>query len=173
MIAHHNGFDAVQLVGNTGHPIQAVEGFAVVTVTIGSKQDTWLNLPKAIQYAINTKVRRTRTPHSTQTGSGKHGHHRVNDIGHKTGNTIARLNVIGFEPCGELCYASVKLGIAELLTLAVFTTKHQSRLLVSVLEQISCKIKLGLRKPLGTRHKLALSNDTIAFVAGHYACRVP
>jgi len=48
---------AVQAVGQGGHPPQGVEAPALEQVAVGREQDLGLDLPEAVQHAIQPEVR--------------------------------------------------------------------------------------------------------------------
>ncbi len=153
-------------------PVQNSAGFAVIVVAIRTEQHLGCNLPKAIDNAIDAKIRGTRGPDRAQARRGQHGDHRFGHIGQQARYPVSRADTERTQRGGEPGHLAVEIGISQLTARPCFQQTHQRGVVIPALQEIFREIEPGLRKPAGAGELIGGLKHLCPRLT-HYAGKVP
>src|SRR5574337_2097317 len=159
---HHHVLDRGQFFQHAADALQRVHGLAGIEIAVAGEQHLGLDLAETVKHAVDAEVRRTGGPDGTDTGRREHGNDGFWAVGHEARDAIAWLYsgfFQGIRESGDLAIEFlVSIGNAQMF---VFAAKYQRRSFVAVAQQVLGEVKARARKPLGSRHPVAVREHLV------------
>lgn len=128
-------------------------------IRVGSDEDFRLNLPEAIQHALDSEIRRAGRKHRAQTGRGQHGNHGLRHVGQPGSHHVARRQAGVAERRRQNRDLAVQSAIREPAHGPLFAPEHHGRLVIPRAQQVLREVQAGFGKPAGAGHPVRVLDD--------------
>ena len=150
-----------------------------VPIAVGAKQHARLNLAEPVEHTVDAEVRRRRRPDRADTRRGEHRDHRLGNVRHESGDSIAHRDAEAAKRGGDARHLVVQLPIRQPPLRAVLIPEHQRFALVAIAKQVFGEVESRPDEPFWSEHGIrrcdavAANEDGPAVVVGGDAAKLP
>ena len=155
-------FDAGDGIAHRPRSLPHVEPLAAVAVAVAGDQHLGLNLPEAIQRALDAEIRRAGGPNRADAGRGEHRHHRLRHVRQPPSDAISPFNAERNQRLAERHRFGQQLPIGERAPFAAFEHRDQRHPVVREAQQVLGEVQPRLGKPTAARKPLAIDERHLA-----------
>jgi hypothetical protein len=145
---------------------------ATIEVPVSGNQNPRLNLPEAIEHALNAEIGRAGRPHGADRGAPERRDHRLRKVGNEPRDAIASLDARPSQGFRKTSGVSSKFARADGPMHLVLAIENQRRAIVVAAQQVLGEVEPGAREEPRAGHAIEALGDVRAFRAAN-ACEIP
>ena len=150
-----------------------VDRLAGVAVAVDRHQHLGLDLPEAVEHALDPEVGRAGRPDGAQARGRQHGDDGLRHVRQVAGHPVADPYALGPQGCRDPRHLGVELGPGELAPAPVLAAEDDGGRAVAAAQQVLGVVQPRVREPARPRHRGRVLEHRLGPAARHHAARVP